>query len=76
MSLSPECIQSDLPSINYYVIILLLLLLVRPIYLGMCPDVPIDIHPYMSKSSLLLEIDGKINELCLQWALCIFGITN
>jgi len=37
----------------------LLLLLVRPIYLDMCPSIPIHIHPYMSIPRLLLETDDE-----------------
>ena len=52
---------------NELLISILLLLLVLPIYLGMCPSVPIHIHQYMSKLRLLLETDDEINGLCLQW---------
>jgi len=38
---------------------LLLLLLALPIYLGVCPSVPIHIHPYMSKLRLLLKTDDE-----------------
>ena len=43
----------------------LLLLLVLPIYLGMYPNVPTHIHPYMSKLRLLLKTDDETNGLCL-----------
>jgi len=39
--------------------LLLLLLLILPIYLGMCPSIPIHIHPYMSKLRLLLKLMMK-----------------
>jgi len=54
---------------------LLLLLLVLPIYLGMCHSVPTHIHPYMSKSRLLLKTDDETNGLCLQWVPYIPGTT-
>ena len=53
-----------------------LLLLVLPIYLGMWLGVqPTHIHPYIRKSRLLLETNGCINELCLQWTPYMPGIT-
>ena len=33
----------------------------------MCPSVPSHIHPYMSKSRLLLETNDETDVLCLQW---------
>ena len=56
---------------NELLISILLVLVSVPIYLGMCPSVPIQIHQYMSKLRLLLEIDDETNGLCLQWVLCI-----
>jgi len=53
---------------NGLLISILLLFLVLPIYLGMCPNVPTHIHPYMSKLRLLFETDDETNGLCLQWA--------
>jgi len=54
---------------------LLLLLLVLPIYLDMCPNVPTHIHPYMSKPRIL-ETDDETNGLCLQWVPYIPGTTT
>ena len=62
MSLETEFIQPELQNnkMSYY-INTLLLLLVRPIYLSLCIGVhSIHIHPYMSKSSFLLETNDEI----------------
>jgi len=53
----------------------LLLLLVRPIYLDMCPSIPIHIHPYMSIPRLLLETDDE-TMVCLQWVPYILETTT
>ena len=49
------------------VLIILLILLVPPICLGMCNSISKHIHTYLSKPRLLFEINGGINEQCLQW---------
>ena len=40
-------------------IIILLLLLIWRICLCMCPDIPVHIHPYTNKMSLVIETDGR-----------------
>ena len=41
----------------------------------MCPDIHFKTHTSICKQDeLLLETDGKTNELCLQWITCLLGI--
>ena len=63
----PNCKTSRELLITYYY---------YPIYRGMCPNVPIHIHPYMSKLRLLLKTNDETNGLCLLWVSYILRTTT